>query len=63
MAVVEQQRLVGVDQELVEGEAVRPDLRHQGRKAIDLVGDFSDFGFHAPKGEPSAPSAQLPPIT
>jgi hypothetical protein len=25
MAVVEQQRLVGVDQELVEGEAVRPD--------------------------------------
>ena len=46
MAVVEQQRLVGVDQELVEGEAGRPDLRHEGRQAIDLVGDLGDFGFH-----------------
>ena len=46
LAVVEQQRLVGIDQELVEGESRRPDLGQEGRQAIDLVGDLGDFGFH-----------------
>ena len=38
---VEEQRLVGVDQELVEGEpGRRRDLGHEGRDAVDPVGDL-----------------------
>src|SRR5215813_14384197 len=46
LAVVEEQRLVGIDQELVEGEAGRPDLGQEGRQAIDLVGDLGDVRLH-----------------
>ena len=43
---VEQQRLVGVDQELVEREAGRADVGHERRQAEDAVGDLVDVGFH-----------------
>jgi hypothetical protein len=46
LAVVEEQRLVGVDQELVEGEAGRPDGVHEGREPVDVGGDLGDGGFH-----------------
>ncbi len=46
-AGVEQQRLVGVDQELVEGEpGGGGDLGHEGREAVDPVGDLVDVGLH-----------------
>jgi hypothetical protein len=46
-ASVEEQRLLGADQERVEGEAGRlGDLRHVGRQAINPVGDFGDLGLH-----------------
>ena len=44
---VEHQRLVAEDEELVEGEAGRRrDVRHEGREAVDAVGDLVDLGFH-----------------
>lgn len=46
LAVVEEQRLVGVDQELVEGEAGRADGVHEGREPVDAGGDFGYGGFH-----------------
>jgi hypothetical protein len=45
LAAMEQHRLVGKDQELVEGDAGRP-ARHVGRQAIDAVGGFVDARFH-----------------
>ena len=46
------QRLVGHQQELVEGEVVRGDSLDQGGQAIDAVGDLVDAGLSDP----------LPPI-
>ncbi|RNJ49157.1 hypothetical protein D1O30_05635 [Methylocystis hirsuta] len=44
---MKQQRLVGVDEELVEGETGRRrDLRHIRRQTIDALGDFIDLRFH-----------------
>ena len=40
LAGVEEQRLVGVDEELVEREAGRPDVGDEGREAVDAVGDL-----------------------
>ena len=35
-------------EELVKGEAGRRrDLRHEGRKPIDAIGDLADLGLHA----------------
>jgi hypothetical protein len=43
---VEDQRLVGEHEELIEDEAGgRGDLRHEGREPKDAVGDFRDLGF------------------
>ena len=55
---VEQQRLVGGDEELVEGEAVGADLGDPGRDPVDAVGDLVDgglHGFHAPEAFNRAP--------
>ena len=46
LAAVEQERLVGVDQELVEGEPARPHLRHEGGEAVDPLGDLVDPRVH-----------------
>ena len=46
VAGVEQQRLVVVDQELVEGEPVRADLGHERRQPVDIRCDLVDFGGH-----------------
>ena len=43
---VEQERLVGVDQVLVEGEAAGGDLRDARRQAVHAVGDLMDVGLH-----------------
>jgi len=43
---VEQQRAVGSDQELVEGEAGRADVGDEGRDPVDAVGDLVDRGGH-----------------
>ena len=42
LACVEQQGLVVVDQELVEGEAGRADIGNEGRQAVDPVSDLVD---------------------
>ena len=43
---VEQQRLVGVDEELVERETGRADVGHERGQAVDAVGDLVDACFH-----------------
>ena len=43
---VEQQRLLVVDQELVEREAGGADLGHEGGQAVDAVGDLVDSSLH-----------------
>jgi hypothetical protein len=45
-AGVEQERVVVVDQELVEGEPCGPDVGHEGRDAVDALGDLVDGGGH-----------------
>jgi hypothetical protein len=46
-AGVEHQRLVAEDEELVESEACRRrDIRHEGRKAVNALGDFVDSALH-----------------
>ena len=45
-AGVEERRLVGVDEELVEREAPGCGVRHAGRQAVDALGDFVDTGVH-----------------
>lgn len=46
-AGVEQERLVAVDEELVEGEACwRGDLVDLGGQAVDVGSDLFDFGEH-----------------
>ncbi len=45
-AGVEQQRLLGIDEELVEGEARRSDVGHERRQPEDPVGDLVNVGFH-----------------
>jgi hypothetical protein len=47
LAAVKEQRLLGVDQELVEGEARRrPGGRDEGREPVHAVGDLVDSRFH-----------------
>ena len=47
LAAVKEQRLLGVDQELVEGEARRrPRGRDEGREPVHAVGDLVDSRFH-----------------
>src|SRR4029079_1157934 len=41
---VVEQRLVGVDEELVESESRRPDLGDERADAVDAVGDLGDVG-------------------
>ena len=43
---MEQQRLVGVDQELIERQADAGDARNEGGEAVNAIGYFIDFGFH-----------------
>jgi hypothetical protein len=48
-AAVEEQGLVGEDQELIEAEAIgRRDLGYMGRQAEDAVADLVDPGLHWP---------------
>jgi hypothetical protein len=49
---VKHQRLVAQSGELVEGKALRAEVRHEGREAENTVGNFRDFGFHgcSPEG-------------
>ena len=52
---MEQQRFVGIDEKLVEGEARRArDARDQRREPINPVRDFINLGFH-----PVAPPTKL----
>jgi len=59
-AAMEQQRLVGDHEELVEGEAGRRgNRRHEGRQSIEAVGNLVDPGGHfqsSPVGRPMAVS-------
>ena len=43
---VEDGRLVGVDEELVEGEAGRPDVGDERGQPVDAVGDLVNASFH-----------------
>ena len=42
---VEDGRLVGVDEELVEREAGRSDVGHERGQPVDAIGDLVDVGF------------------
>jgi hypothetical protein len=55
LAGVVEQRLLGVDEERVEGEAARPDVRDPGRQPVDAVGDLVDFGSHRAPSSLSGP--------
>ena len=43
---VENGRLVGVDQELVERETRWPDVGDECGESVDVIGDFVDVCFH-----------------
>jgi hypothetical protein len=58
LAAVEEQRLLGIDEELVEGEAVRPHRGQKGGEPIDPVRDLVDASLHARDHTPG-PSAEL----
>jgi hypothetical protein len=49
---VEEEGLVGEEQELVERDPSGRPLRHEGRDADDVVGDGIDVGFHESDGAP-----------
>ena len=43
---VKQQWLLGLDQELIEGEPGGADVGNEGRKPEDAPGDLVELGFH-----------------
>jgi hypothetical protein len=43
---VKQQRLFGLNEELIEGEAGGADVGNEGREPEDALGDFVELGFH-----------------
>src|SRR5580693_79988 len=48
LAGVEEQRFIGIDEKLVEGETLRPRYsRNQRGESINLVRDLVDFDFHS----------------
>lgn len=60
LPAMEQKRLVGVDQKLVEGQAARTcRSRYEGRQPINLFGDLIDSGFHVDLPTTFAGSVQL----
>ena len=58
LAGVEEQRFIGIDEKLVEGETLRPRYsRNQRGESINLIRDLVDFGFHSDR----SPFDQLNP--
>ena len=47
LAAVEEQGLVGVHQELIEGESLRAHRGEKRREAVDSLSDLVDLRFHA----------------
>ena len=46
LSAVKEERLLGVDQKLIEGESGRPRRRDESRQTIDVIGDLAYFAGH-----------------